>query len=195
MTGLDRILEQIIEEANEAVQEKKKEADRAAEDILAAAQKDAAQQAHQILADAEDEADKQHEKILSAAHFEQKNRMLVFKQSYIETVIRTSMEQLEALPDEEYFAMIEKLLKKHALKLPGQVVLGEKDIKRLPKGYEEKMSAAAGAPLAIRKAAGSIASGFVLEYDGIDVNCSIRSLFESEMEELRDKAAELLFPG
>jgi len=65
-----------------------------------------------------------------------------------------------------------------------------------PADFETKLNAIAvskGGKLTVSKETRPIDGGFILLYEGIDQNCSITSLFETNIEAVQDKVQKLLF--
>ena len=60
------------------------------------------------------------------------------------------------------------------------------------KHKKEKNDAAKG-KIALSDKAAAIDAGFILQYGGIEENCSFDAIFASEAENLSDRAGRLLF--
>ena len=91
---------------------------------------------------------------------------------------------------------IAKLLGDRLQAKDGILYLSEKDKKRIPAGFIEKLAGEAakkGGTLALSDKAADIDGGFVLAYGGIDENCSVSALFEENAEELSDTVGKMLF--
>ena len=114
----------------------------------------------------------------------------------IEEVIEEAKNLIYALPDSVYFDKILKLAEKNVSPATGTIIFNEKDLNRLPADFETKLNAIAvskGGKLTVSKETRPIDGGFVLLYEGIDQNCSITSLFETNLEAVQDKVQKLLF--
>jgi V/A-type H+-transporting ATPase subunit E len=69
-------------------------------------------------------------------------------------------------------------------------------LSRVPKDFEKKLNdalAKKGAKLAVSDKTQEIGGGFVLDYGGIEMNCSFKAMFDSARESLQDKVRGLLF--
>lgn len=197
MTGLEKILKQIEEEA----------AANAAKVIASANEK-----VNEILASAKEEADKKCAAIAeqskidvksalsrgeSAANLYEKKMILKAKQEIVSDIIEQSKKTLTGLPDNEYFGTVIKMIEKYALDKEGQILFNPRDIKRMPEKFSDSMKEALkeknNAKLSIGEYKGNLDGGFILTYGDVEINCSFESLFLSARERLQDKVCEALF--
>ena len=195
MTGLESIINQIAgdgqREADEILAEAKKQADAVAEDYKA----QGAEKVRAVLKDGERKAQDIRDRAQSAAELEQRNQMLVFKQELIGQAVSAARAALEDAPDNEYFDTLLALYKRFAREGKGEMHLNQKDLDRLPDDFLKQMhQAVPGAQVVISPRAYPVESGFLLDYGGVDINCTFRAIFEDAYEELRDAAGKLLFP-
>ena len=105
-------------------------------------------------------------------------------------------QSLSALDGREYFTLIAEMLKKYAQPGEGEICFNERDLNRLPEGFEETISEIAGAKggsLTLSRTPCGIGGGFILVYGGIEENCSFDSVFADEKERLQDRIHEMLF--
>jgi V/A-type H+/Na+-transporting ATPase subunit E len=197
MTGLERIVKQIEEDATVA-----------ANAVIA----DAKAKAEEILNSAKIEADKKHAEIIdkskldvtsslnraeSAANLQEKKLILNAKLDIINNVIKKAKNSLIDLPDNEYFDVIIKIIQKYALDQSGQIVFSATDKNRLPVNFDEKVTNALkgkdGAVLTISEKTCNIDGGIILVYGDVEVNCSFDALFAAAKETLQDKVCQVLF--
>ena len=197
MTGLDKILAQIKEEATAAAQLVLNEAQTQADDILKAAEIEGKSQAQKVAQDAKIQAEDWIDRANSAAKLLKRRALLLAKQEIINDIIDEAKQSLYALSDEEYFAAIYKMARRFAQKgQKGQIVFSKKDCERLPVDFLSKVNAAikeSGAELTLGQPSNLVNGGFILVYGGIEENCTFDALFESEREMLQDKVHALLF--
>ena len=88
------------------------------------------------------------------------------------------------------------MLKKYAQPGEGEICFNERDLNRLPEGFEETISeiaCAKGGSLTLSRTPCGIGGGFILVYGGIEENCSFDSVFADEKERLQDRIHEMLF--
>lgn len=194
MTGLEKILAQIESDAKSSANDMIKEAKEKADKIIQDANAESAKQASQILKQGEGKTADIKQRGASSALFEKRNKLLAFKQGYIDTCIKNVRASLENAPDGEYFENLLSLVSLYAKKENGVMYLNEKDLARMPQGFAAKVAAAAGHSITVSDTPRSIDSGFLLVYEGIDINCSFRAIFEDQEDTLRDLAGQILFP-
>ena len=196
MDGLEKIAEQIHNDAAARAAELTAEGEAQARAIAAEAAEECAQLKARLLAQAEEEAASVQRLAVSAAQLEGKKRLLTKKQELISEVIEEARKALLALPEEEYFEMILKLAEGCALPKAGEIAFSAGDLARLPAGFEEALNkelAAKGGSLKVSGQAREIDGGFVLVYGGIEENCSITALFDAKREALQDLVHKVLF--
>ena len=133
----------------------------------------------------------------SGAKLKQRQTLLSAKQQLICEIIQSAKDSLLELDDGAYFRLIFQMAAKFALPQQGKLILNEKDLGRAPKDFNAQLEAAVkaipGAALSLSDSTRPIDGGFVLDYDGIEENCSFDALFYSSQEDLQDKVQELLF--
>lgn len=196
MSGLEKIVEQIISEAKTTAKKIIDEANTEAAQISQAAKAESEKEAARLLADAAKNAETAQKLADSAAEMDARRTLLAAKQQLIGSVIEEAKTALTALPDDEYFAMILRLAKKNALPQEGELFLSQKDLDRLPVGFEERLNEALapqGALLHISKQTRQLDGGFLLVYGGIEENCSFSALFDAQREALQDQVHKILF--
>lgn len=131
----------------------------------------------------------------SSAALEEKKILLSAKHGIITDMIDAATADLKALPDDEYFALILRMIEKNAQDSRGVIRMNVADLSRLPADFEQKMNDAAKGGLVLSREPIDIDAGFVLVYGGIEENCSFDAIFASEHEYLYDRATRLLFRG
>lgn len=196
MNGLDRILSQIEEEAKASADAILSQAKEQAEGILAEADTQAEGIAREAKARKEASEADILKKAASAAQMSRRQQLLSAKIQVIYGILDQAKASILAMPDEEYFALITRMLDQYVQSGNGTILFNERDRRRLPAGYEKVISAAAekkGGSLALAKGSRPITGGFILVYGGIEENCSFEAIFESEKERLQDKVHSVLF--
>ncbi len=185
MTGLENILSQIESDARQE-----------AEEQLEAAKAQAEEASQSLLRAGEEQAQAIRSKAESAAQLERRNAMLTFKQQVIRDAIDSTRTSLESAPDQAYFDLLLQLAAKYAPAGKSEMRLNRRDLDRLPKEFAASLKRAAPqAEIVISDTPSDIASGFLLVYGGIDINCTFQAIFEDAEAELRDVAGGILFPG
>ena len=177
-TGLDRIIEQILADAEAKAAEQVAAAEKEAKKTLADAAAEAEQKANVLLADSEKVGADIKARAASTAEFTRRRTVLAAKQNAIRDVIAAAQKELHDLPDDEYFSVLLKLAQKNAL--PGDAEMQLK-------------AAVPGTNITVSNTPCNIPDGFLLVYGGIDVNCTFASLFEAAGDTLQDLAGGMLF--
>ena len=193
MSGIDKIIQQIEADTDMVCGSILSDAQKKADAALAASQKDAESiiadgkvRTAACVADIKKRGD-------SAADLEEKRVMLSAKQRIISMMLSEGLSAAKSLPDDAYFALIQKMVAKYSLSGDGVIFFGEKDLSRLPDGYPALLEKAAKGGITLADTAAPIDAGFILKYGGIEQNCSFDAIFASESENLCDKAGRLLF--
>ena len=186
MSGLDKMKAQIIAEAQENAKEILAQAHAQADSIIGEAK-----------AQAEARAEDSVKRLVSSSDMRKRKAVLEAKQEVIREVLEDAYKAVGELDDAAYFAMLEKVLEKYVLPEEGTICFTEKDRKRMPQGYMEKVYETA------KKKGGSLEltetvpegmdGGFILTYGGIEENCTIKALFDLKREDLSDKVNRQLF--
>ncbi|MGB8452634.1 MAG: V-type ATP synthase subunit E [Anaerocolumna sp.] len=197
MTGLEKILKHIEEDALAAADQSLTKAKSQAGEIMANARAEGEKKCTDIAEHSKLEVQSALSRAESAANLQEKKLILNAKQEIISEVINRAKESIIILPDKEYFDIIIKMVRKYALAQTGQIMFSSSDNKRLPEQFNEKLKASlAGKDGAVLTAAGdtvNIDGGFVLVYGDIEINCSFDALFAAAKETLQDKVCEVLF--
>ena len=188
MTGLDTIVEQILQEAQKEAEEIKAQAARNADSIIANAKK--------TVDKMNEETGEKVAQAEKSGSFRAKSSILAAKQTIIGNMLDKAYDAMVALPDEEYFRVIVRCLEKSVQPKSGEICFSGKDRKRLTPQTEkqiEQIAAAHGGSLKVSDGNCDIDGGFVLIYGGIEENCSFRAMLDANREHLADKVNELLF--
>lgn len=190
MTANEKILADIIASA-----EKK------AEEIISAGEKNA----EQILADAKLKCDKTEQDAIalakqkaesvlnngkSSAALLKRDKLLSYKQKMIEEITRETAEKIYSYDDEQYSEFLTLLLSKYALDKSGEITMNDRDLTRKLTSFKEK---AKSFSLSVSDKPSLIDGGFILNYNGILINCSISALLREKKEEIADKISSILF--
>ena len=196
MTGLEKITSEIKADADKSIAAIIDKANAEAKSILAGAEKEAAEAIEKVNHDVSVRLSASKSTAESAAALRKRRLILEEKQKLIGEVIEEAKSLIYALPDNVYFEKILKLAEKNVSPAEGTIIFNAKDLSRLPADFETKLNVVAvakGGKLTVSKETRPIDGGFVLLYDGIDQNCSITSLFETNIEAVQDKIQKLLF--
>ena len=196
MTGLEKITDQILAGAKQEAEEILRQAKSQANEILAAAKLKAEEITAGIQKKSASDVESCRSRVASANDLFYRTETLRRKQEVIAQVIEAAYEKVCSMDAADYFEMLEKIIEKNALAQDGEICFSQKDLKRMPADFKDRISAAAkraGGTLTLSKESRKIENGFVLVYGGMEENCTIRAIFDSRRDALQDQVNALLF--
>lgn len=196
MAGLEKIIEEILNDGRAQAEEKRKAAGEQAEEIRKEAREKADQLEKESAAKAENDKAQILERAQSSGDMQKRQSLLRSRQQLIEEVLNEAYEKILHAEEESYFLFLENLLAQHALAKEGLLYLNEQDRKRLPADFAqraEKIATEKGGSIRLAEDTRKIDGGFVLVYGGIEENCSLSALFRDQRDELADLAGSVLF--
>ena len=196
MTGLEKITDQIQEEAKASAASRIEAAQKEADEILAAAKDTCAAMEAEAAEKSAAMKVNYEGRIKSSAEQQRRTALLRAKQEIIAGVIEEAYVALKEKDAKSYFLTMEKILKTYALAEEGEIYFSEEDLARMPADFEKKIKSAAkekGGSLVLKKEPKAIPDGFVLVYGGVEENCTLRALFDAKKDKLQDKVNAILF--
>ena len=196
MGGLDKIIQQIEADAQAQAEQLLACGRKDADDIRAQAQADCERELAQIAETSSREFAACRARTASALEQQQRLRLLQTKQEIIGQTLAHALQTLQALPAEEYFAAIEKLVGRFARPEAGEIVFSQEDLDRMEPAFAEKLDQIArqkGGSLRLAAQSRPTGGGFLLCYGGVEENCTFPALFDARKEELQDLVHALLF--
>ena len=195
MTGLDKITQKIAQESREKVESILAEGNAAAAKILADGRAEADEAASKIIADANEEAKRITAAARAKAESITRTKYLEVKNAVVNDVIAAAFEAVEKMDDSAYFDLLFHLCVKNIEKGECELYLNARDLARLPADFEDRINGAVyetGA-VHIAKQPKPIENGFVLIYGDMEVNCTLRAVFDAAMDTLKDLLGPMLF--
>lgn len=193
MTGLEKIVQQIRDEAQQAADAVIAQAKEEAGQLAAKAAEDARTQSGAILAKSKTDVQNHLAAARSAAELAQRRAVLAAKQEIIGEAIESARQSIYKLPDSDYFALILKMISKFSLPQEGELLFSPADLGGCPPASRPRSRNPRTGKLTVSRETRDIDGGFVLSYGGIEENCSIEALFYAARERLQDRVQELLF--
>ncbi len=195
MSGLDKILAEIRDEAAAEAKQTLAAAKAEADKILAAAKAESEALAGRISTAADADVADIGRSRESALALQRRQRTLAQKQALLAETLLAAQKRVEELPEGEYFGLLVKLAKNAAQPGEGVMLLNEKDQKRLPADFAKQLAAAlpAGSSLVVASETRHGAGGFVLKYGDVEENCSIEAIFNARADEFSDAIRPILF--
>ena len=190
MTGLDKILEHIKQDAEQEAKASYAEAEAEAKALV----EKAAEEEREFLASSEEKRNSEvallRARGQSAAELTHRKMLLEAKQKIISDMMEAAKHSLSELSDAEYFDTILKMVSKYAQPQTGEIIFSKKDKQRVPATFIEAVKKYS---LTVSDETREIGGGFILLYGEIEENCSFDALFFEAREELQDKVKNLLF--
>lgn len=190
MANIDKIIGEILEEAEKEARDNKTKADAEAKRILdeakaecAAMEKEAQEKVSALKKSIEQRAK-------SSAQLKKRQEILKARQDIISLLLEKSYQSIFQMEEEQYFSFLERMLQKFVLPKEGSIYFSTKDLGRMPMGFEAKIqeiAAKQGGALELMSQGKEIDGGFVLVYGGVEENCSLRTIFHTQRDELADK--------
>ena len=189
MSGVEKITARLNEETAAQCEEILSAARSKAAEIVGRAQAEG----NAVIQKAEAEANKRGEQILASAASQSaanaRKAMLAAKVDLIDEVLSVAKQSLHDLSDEAYFNALAGLARKNRQDGVGEMLLCERDLRRMPNNFIDKL----GYGIKVSPIPADIEDGFILKYGEIEQNCTFNALFSAFSQELRSRAAELLF--
>ena len=195
MTGLERIKEKILIQSQENCDKIIQDANMQAKSIIRQARDDANSKAFEIINKADKNAVRKNAVSKSTAESITRNRYLEIRNAILNDVISAAYLEIEKFSDEKYFDMLRKLCLKNILTGECTMHLNGYDLGRLPENFEDSINEEIyqkGAVM-ISKDAIDIENGFILRYGDIEVNCTLKSVFDESMDALKDMLSTVMF--
>lgn len=196
--GADRIVRRIMDDAETQAESIKKEAAEKAEAFKAEAKEKAENREEHIIEQAKKEAEEQKRRIIGVAQLEARKEMLAAKQELISEAFDESLEQLVKLDDKTYLSIIKKMLLNLVETGTENVYCSAADLKRIPDSFwkevnQELAGQGKKGELTPSSEPREIKGGFVLQADGMEINCSFEALLAMKRDELEPEVAAVLF--
>ena len=133
MNGIEKITARIQADAEEEIRQIQAQAQEQVESILKQGEAQAAAAAEDILRRGEKAAQERRERLESAAHMEARKLKLAAKQELLEAAFDQALQNLCAMPDQEYIELLRDLAVQVSETGREQLVFSQKDRNRIGK--------------------------------------------------------------
>ena len=196
--GAERIIRRILNDANSKAAAIKTTAKEKATAVEIEAKLKAARKQKQILVKARKEAEEQKRRIIGVARLEARKELLAAKQELIGEAFQKSLNQLVDMDERLYLATIRDLILK-LVETGTETVLGSAiDRDRIPAVFwkeinETLVKQGKKGELKLSADTRDIRGGFILQAEGVEINCSFESLLEMKRDQLEPEVAAALF--
>jgi len=196
--SLKKILARITDDAQREVDRITERATSNANEIIREAEEDAEIVKSESIQSAEEEAAQRKERLVATARLDIRKRILDEKQRAIGVLFQKAIETLCKLEDDEYRALMKRMLLSGVQTGEEEIILSQRDKTRLTQSFldelnEELRGNGKKSNLTISPATREMSGGFVLRRGNIELNSAFESLFESFRDELELEVGRLLF--
>ena len=196
MSGLEKIILSITGEAKEQSEAIIKEAEEEAAAFLSDSKKRADEEAERISQKSRTEVEGIRSRAKASAELKGKQILLSGKQELIAETLENARAYVGKLSDPVYVKLIRAIFNKHVPEKDAVISFNEKDQKRIPANIIASFVQEAkerGAVLTVSVKPADIRDGFILDFGGIEENCSIDALIDENIEEIGDMINKNLF--
>lgn len=193
MAGLDSIIKQISEDSAKVCDGIAEAAEKKSASIIDEAKKSNAKYRAEQKKKAEQKAATAIKMAESGAALEKKQMLLSTKVSVIDEIIDEALAEMKALPEKEYFEALYALIAKHGLPEAGRIIISEKDRKRLPSDFLDRVNGERNEKLTLSDEARDIEGGCVLAFGDIEINCTFDALVAESRNDIKDELYKKVF--
>ena len=193
MNGIEKITQRIASDAQAEVDRILGEARDEAARITAnyRAQSDA--EARELEAKNDKAAAEQEERLVSAAQMKARRHQLAAKQQMMEKAYIQALDKLCAMPEEQYVAVLAKLLVEASSNGREEAVFSKEDREQVGKAAVEKANQLSGKQLRLSEETQPIRGGFILKDKNVEVNCTFETLVRLQKAETAGAVVKTLF--
>ena len=195
MNGIEKITGQIGADVQKEIDALMADAKAKAEDTAQRYEAQAKREAEALLERGEKRAAEHEDRLVSTARLEAKKQVLAAKQALVEKAFDQALEQLLALPEQEYIDLLARLAVSAVTTGREQVALSQKDRARYGKQIVTRANDKLGEKGRLTLAGESrpIRGGLILVGDRVEVNCSFETLIRLQKESMTAQVAQMLF--
>ena len=190
MAGLEKIIDQIIQEAKDTSNQQLDETRIEANQILEEARIKREAYYTAMMEQVDAEIKQLLERGESAANLQKRKLLLNAKQQIIEQIFEDATDAILKLPDQEYFNLLLHMVDRYSLSQDGTIHMSKQDLDRMPESFQMELHKR---NIAIENEPERICGGFILSYGEIEENCTFDALFDQYSEDLLDKVKTILF--
>lgn len=193
MTGLDTIVERILEDSKAQAAIKIEAAKLHAAGIEEEHLRKAAANRAARLDDAAKQSGRIQSRGESAAKTALRNALLTERNRLIDEVIEAAYQSLSDVPAEVAFAQIASFVAGCPIDRPSTLILSARDLVRMPECFANTLSAGLPYPVTIRPEPGDFTFGCVVVCGEIEYTGTAESLMYERRDEIRDLVFRILF--
>lgn len=142
-------------------------------------------------ADAQTEAQSVYDGLVKLGRLEADKSLLRVKRDCVDAVYRSVRADIVALPDAEYSALMQKLVIRYAND-GDEIIISERDAKRITAAWVKKAATAAGKKLTLSKTNGDFECGLILRGDKYDRDLTPDAIVEDLRERTESEVVKVL---
>lgn len=195
MNGIEKITDRISTEARAEAARVLEEAQGQAARITAKYQAQADAESEELASRNRKAAAEREERLVSMAQMESRKTALAAKQEMVEQAYALALEQLRAMPEEQYVEVLAGLLAQASSTGKEEVILSPADRDKVGKAAVDRANRQlSGGALKLAKETRPIRGGFILKDANVEVNCTFDTLVRLQKAETAGTVAKKLFP-
>lgn len=198
MGGIDRIKNQILQDAENERQKIIDDANKKAKELKDEAKKESEKIIADILKKATVTTEEKKRRAISMEHLEQRKSLLKAKQDLIDEVFNIAEKRLEKMPPEKYRDLIYNMMLKSVEMGNEEIIISEKDKEVINQALIDKVNESLNnqgksGNLKLSTTYRDMIGGFILKTQDVEINSTFDSIIKQEREELETKIAKILF--
>ena len=194
MNGIEKLTQQITADAQAEIDAILAQAQEKADEIAADYARRAEKAASERLAKGTEAAAQREERLIAMADMERRKDLLAAKQDMVGKAFDKALEQLRALPEEEYVALLTNLAVAASVSGKEQLIFSQTDRDRVG---NEVVAAANKAlkegQLTLSEQTRPMAGGLIISDGAVEVNCSFETLVRLQRGKIAGEVANVLF--
>ena len=195
MTGIEKIVEKINEEAEAEYHRIVDDAKAQAQTVLSEAAEEARRSAVKVIEQAKRECTEIERRAVSMAGLEVRKMRLELKQALLQQAFDQALAILSSMPDAAYEDFLVTLASKAAVD-GAELIFSEKDQKKLGNTVVQRVNdvlKTRGISVSLSSTTRNIPGGLIVQNGRIEVNCAFDILIDGQREELTAEVAKILF--
>ncbi len=195
MTGLDKIIEKIKNQAAERAKEISGASLKKIDEMTAAAKAEGEEKYNAIIEEAHGKCASNLELAKSQAVTLINKKLLAGKVDIINETVELARAQLGALADSDFCELVLSIAGKTAGDGDGEMCFNENCLKKLPDDFEEQLKGVISdnRRICVCKEPCEIGDGFIIKYGLIEENCTFEAIIDANRQSIDDAISKILF--
>ncbi len=195
MNGIEKIMERIIQNAEQEIAEIRREAQSKAGEITVRYAEAARKESSEIRSRGQIAAEERMERLASVAMLDTRKLALSAKQEMLNLAFDTALDRVRNLPEKEYVALLAKLAAKASRNGNEEILLSKEDQSRIGDSVlrEANRLIPGGGNLSLAVDSRPMKGGLMLRNEDIEINCTFESLIRRVKSEMAAELAGILF--